>query len=100
MMTIKQQKILLELLWLHNQKKNGIRKDILKKDIFSNDNDFFKQIKELETFEYIERVNYEKNNISYCLTANGFALANILAKQNNTDERFRKIAKGIEWWIT
>jgi DNA-binding HxlR family transcriptional regulator len=100
MMTIKQQKFLLELLWLHNQKSNGIRKEILKKDIFSNDNDFFKQIKELELFGYIERKNYERNNISYCLTANGYALSNILAKQNNTDERFRKIAKGIEWWIT
>jgi hypothetical protein len=103
MITIKQQLFLLEMLWNYNQKKNGIRKEIIKGPIFSNDNDFFKQVKELMEWGYIKTINYEKKRVSYQLseshelTMNGWAFANIIAKQKNTDERFKKIAKEITW---
>lgn len=98
MITKKQQFFLLELLWNYYHGNNRIiRKEILKKPIFSNDNDFFKQIRELKEWEYIENESYDKNKTYYKLTPNGWAFANIIANQKNTDPKYRKIAKEITW---
>ena len=98
MITLKQQYFLLELLWNKANKNDGItRQEIIKKPIFSNDNDFFKQIKELKLFAYIETESYDKNKVRYKLTLNGWAFANIIAKQINSEDRFRKIAEAIAW---
>lgn len=80
------------------QKKEFVtRKEIIKKPIFSNDSDFYHQIKELKDFGLIKNENYEDYKVHYSLTMNGWAFANIIAKQKNTDERFKKIAKEITW---
>jgi DNA-binding HxlR family transcriptional regulator len=92
MITRKQQLFLLELL-LH---KTIVRKELMKKPIFSNDNDFFIQIKELYDFGYIQ-YKHLSQNVEYSLTPNGYAFANILALQPNTDEKYRRIAKEISW---
>lgn len=98
MITIKQQLLLLEMLWFYISGKKFIdRKEIIKKPIFSNDNDFFKQIKDLKDFGYIKNENYGKNKIHYKLTMNGWAFANILARQNNTEKRFKNISREIIW---
>lgn len=92
MITKKQQLFLLELL-VH---KTIIRKDMMKKNIFSNDNDFYIQIKQLHGFGYIQFRHLSKN-VEYFLTPNGYAFANIMACQPNTDEKYRKVAKEISW---
>lgn len=93
MITIQQQLFLLELLF-HGKLT---RKETHKKGIFSNDGDFFKQIKELKDFGYVINRSHGSNRVYYCLTSNGWGFANILALQSNSDKRFRKIAKEIAW---
>ena len=93
MLTKKQQLFLLELLF-HDK---IIRKDILKKGIFSNDNDFFKQIKFLIDCGYIINHRIDNKTTEYILTRNGWAFTNILACQPNTNNKYKKIAKEISW---
>lgn len=93
MLTIKQQLFLLELLF-HGK---ITRKEIHAHGMFSNDADFFKQIKELKMFGYIINEKCDKNKVVYKLTENGWFFANIIAKQNNTPEKYRKIAKVMTW---
>ncbi len=97
MITIKQQFILLELLFHKRLTRKEFHK--LNKTLFSiaNDSQFFKDIKELKEFGYVETRNYNGNRVFYCLTMNGYAIANILALQNNTDKKFKQIAKSIAW---
>lgn len=90
----KQQLLLLEFLWnyAHGNKRLS-RKDIINKPILSNDTDFFRHIKVLIEFGYVEN----DGGGSYCLTKNGWAFANITAMQPNTDKKFRNIAHEITW---
>lgn len=98
MITLKQQRFLLELLIKHAQKKGYVtRKEIIKKPIFSNDSDFFSQIRELKEFGYIENETYDNYKTRYRLTMNGWAFANIIAKQKNSESRFKKLAVEIRW---
>jgi DNA-binding HxlR family transcriptional regulator len=93
MLTRQQQLFLLELLF-HGKLR---RKDVLKKPIFCNDSDFYKQVKELINFGYIVNHNLDHKEVEYILTRNGWAFTNILACQSNTDKKYKKIAKEISW---
>jgi predicted transcriptional regulator len=88
----KHQLILLEMLWLYAVKKRHLeRSDIIKE--FSNDGDFYKHIKDLIEFGYIKN----EGNGSYCFLSNGWAFANILGLQPNTEKRYRQVAIEITW---
>lgn len=101
MLDCKHQIVLLEL--LIRQRLKPVDRMITRKDminfkygierLFSNDNDFFKHVIDLINFDYIEGNNHGK----YYLKANGWCIANIIALQKNTDERYRKVAQEISW---
>ncbi len=104
MITIKQQKILLEFFLIQekHKQKGLIREEFLNrkfddKKLLSNDADFFKQIKILTNFGYIAITKSKNNNICYCLTDNGWAFINIIAMQFNTPKKYNKIARVITW---
>jgi DNA-binding MarR family transcriptional regulator len=92
MITKKQQLFLLELLWNYvHGLKQITRKVIIRKPVFSNDSDFFKQIKELEEWGYVETEENGNNRVIYKLTLNGWAFANIIGLQKNTTEALKNI---------
>lgn len=94
-MNEKLQIFVLELLF----HKRLTRKEIfkLKPKLFCNNDDFFKTVKILKEFDYIQVRNYNKNRVYYSLTLNGWCFANILALQPNTNKKYRQIAKEIIW---
>jgi predicted transcriptional regulator len=94
MLNDKQQFILLELLWNYSQGKKRIeQKDSLKLKCITSNNDFYRNLRQLIKFGYINH----NGTSSYSLTGNGWAIANIIAMQPNTDRKYRKIAQEIMW---
>ena len=69
----------------------------MKKIRFANDSSFFKQLKQLIEWDYVKKINHDKNKINYALTPKGWAFANILGCQKNTPRMYRKISKEIRW---